>query len=156
MISTLLDFTAVNSIHPSVLVAIGTISTLFAYLIFKSFFSSTSFKRDVHKKTFNALSDASSLLSNPDSVLSREKVNESIANYEILFAGARKNVGKTSTSDSIEYRAKEYKTMVDSFYDLVTDFYEFGWGQVRVPSIDLSTLIASTSSNTRVLIFLYG
>lgn len=72
----------------------------------------------------------SSLLSNPDSVLSREKVKDSIAGYESLFSGARHKVGETSTEDSIAGREKEYQKMVSSFYDLVTDFYEFGWGQV--------------------------
>ncbi|GMI09696.1 hypothetical protein TrRE_jg7524 [Triparma retinervis] len=36
------------------------------------------------------------------------------------------------TNDDIDEtvkRADEYKDMVSSFYDLVTDFYEYGWGQ---------------------------
>jgi sterol 24-C-methyltransferase len=73
--------------------------------------------------------DAASLLSNPDSVLKREGVKDSIEGYETLFAGARESLGATSTSDSIQHRAKEYQTLVNSFYDLVTDFYEWGWGQ---------------------------
>lgn len=120
----------VAAVHP-VLLVVGTI-TIVAILQFLStrvLSSSKSFKRDVHNKTFNTISDVVSLLSNPDSVLSREKVKESIVGYETLFAGARKSVGATSTTDSIENRAKEYKTMVTSFYDLVTDFYEWGWGQ---------------------------
>lgn len=76
--------------------------------------------------------DAASLLSNPDSVLKREGVKDSIEGYETLFAGARESLGATSTSDSIQHRAKEYQTLVNSFYDLVTDFYEWGWGQVRL------------------------
>ncbi len=31
--------------------------------------------------------------------------------------------------DSLEDRKKQYKAMVRSYYDLVTDFYEFGWGR---------------------------
>jgi len=85
------------------------------------------------------MSDVASLLSNPDSVLSREGVKESIAGYETLFVGARNSVGETSTTDSIELRAKEYQTMVNSFYDLVTDFYEWGWGQVRFYQRDSDT-----------------
>ena len=107
---------------------------LIVHILFTRIFSSSvsSFKRDVHEKTFNAVTTAVSLLSNPDSVLRREKVKESILGYERLFAGARKEVGATSTDDSIEHRANEYKTMVTSFYDLVTDFYEWGWGQVGI------------------------
>ena len=90
----------------------------------------------MHNKTFRTVSDAASLLSNPDSVLSRDEVKESINGYETLFAGSKKNVGKTSTSDSIMIRAKEYQNMVNSFYDLVTDFYEWGWGQVRIGNLE--------------------
>ncbi|OQR90719.1 sterol 24c-methyltransferase [Thraustotheca clavata] len=69
------------------------------------------------------------LLSNPDSVLSRDAVNSRFENYDKLFAGARKEAGAISTEESIKLRQSEYKLMVDSFYDLVTDFYEYGWGQ---------------------------
>lgn len=75
-----------------------------------------------------------SLLSNSDSVLGRDGVKECIEGYEGLFSGARKQVGTTSSSQSIENREKEYATMVNSFYDLVTDFYEWGWGQVSTVS----------------------
>mmetsp|Transcript_8597 Transcript_8597/g.14932 ORF Transcript_8597/g.14932 Transcript_8597/m.14932 type:complete len:409 (+) Transcript_8597:58-1284(+) len=128
MISALVDYAA--SIHPSLLLVVGAFSVLIVVdLLTTRVFSKVSFQRGVHKKTFSAVSDVTSLLSNPDSVLPREGVKESISGYETLFAGARNSIGKTSTSDSIELRAKEYKTMVSSFYDLVTDFYEWGWGQ---------------------------
>jgi len=90
------------------------------------------FQRKAVKRSFsNPIVGSVSLLSNDDSVLSREGVEESVKGYEKLFDGARKDVGSTSTGDSISMREKEYKTMVNSFYDLVTDFYEYGWGQVR-------------------------
>lgn len=127
MISALVD---AATTHPGLLLIIGTLSiVIVVHLLFTSMFSTISFKRDVHRKTFSTMSDVASLLSNPDSVLSREGVKESIAGYETLFAGARNSVGETSKTDSIELRAKEYQTMVNSFYDLVTDFYEWGWGQ---------------------------
>lgn len=129
MISTAIG-SAVSTIHPGLLLVLGTLSLLIiVHLLCARIFSSISFKRNVHKKTFNTLSDATSLLSNPDSVLSRDGVKGTIAGYETLFAGARQSVGKTSTSVSIEHREKEYQMMVNSFYDLVTDFYEWGWGQ---------------------------
>ena len=135
MISALVD-AATN--HPGLFLIIGTLSIIIVvHLLFTSVFSTISFKRDVHRKTFNTMSDVASLLSNPDSVLSREGVKESIAGYEALFAGARNSVGETSRTDSIELRAKEYQTMVNSFYDLVTDFYEWGWGQVGLYRLTL-------------------
>eukprot|EP00560_Eucampia_antarctica_P010050 CAMPEP_0197831298 /NCGR_PEP_ID=MMETSP1437-20131217/9125_1 /TAXON_ID=49252 ORGANISM="Eucampia antarctica, Strain CCMP1452" /NCGR_SAMPLE_ID=MMETSP1437 /ASSEMBLY_ACC=CAM_ASM_001096 /LENGTH=405 /DNA_ID=CAMNT_0043434155 /DNA_START=59 /DNA_END=1276 /DNA_ORIENTATION=- len=92
--------------------------------------SGGKFNRDAVALSFNnILTGGVSILSNRDSVLSREKVKGSIDGYERLFSGARKNVGTTSQEESVKERAKEYKTMVNSFYDLVTDFYEWGWGQ---------------------------
>ena len=75
--------------------------TLFVvHVIFTRFFSSSSFKRDAHNNTFNTTANVVSLLSNLDSVLKREKVKESIAGYETLFAGARKEVGIVSIMPS--------------------------------------------------------
>lgn len=69
------------------------------------------------------------LLSNPESILEEDQVQNRVHGYANLFSGSRSNVGKISTEESIEQRKSEYKLMVDSFYDLVTDFYEYGWGQ---------------------------
>jgi len=70
-----------------------------------------------------------SILSNENSILDREGVKGSIEGYERLFDGARQSVGCISSKESVALREKEYRTMVNSFYDLVTDFYEWGWGQ---------------------------
>lgn len=78
---------------------------------------------------FRSIFAGFSILSNKESVLKHDQVKDSINTYEGLFSGARKDVGKINTEDSIKHREKEYKTMVDSFYNLVTDFYEWGWGQ---------------------------
>lgn len=96
-----------------------------------------SLKRDATGGTFGDFFTGSfNLLSNKDSVLERSEVKESITGYENLFSGARKDVGQISTEDSMKKREKEYQTMVNSFYNLVTDFYEWGWGQVRLSSLD--------------------
>jgi sterol 24-C-methyltransferase len=91
-----------------------------------------SFKRDARGDSFgNIITGSVSILSNKDSVLKREQVNESMDGYDKLFDGARKNVGSLHQEESIRTREKEYnKTMINNFYDLVTDFYEYGWGQV--------------------------
>jgi len=52
-----------------------------------------------------------------------------VAQYDELFAGARGEAGAITTDESIAKRQSEYQTMVNNFYDLVTDFYEWGWGQ---------------------------
>jgi len=86
-------------------------------------------QRDACNDTFSGFLSGFQLLSNKDSVLKRSEVKDSVEGYENLFSGARKEVGKIHTEDSIKQREKEYKTMVNSFYNLVTDFYEWGWGQ---------------------------
>ncbi len=77
------------------------------------------------------------MLSNSDSLLSSSAVKNEIDGYEKLFEGARKTTGKITTNESIEHRRKEYKKMVDAFYNLVTDFYTFGW--VRLHHISIYT-----------------
>lgn len=89
----------------------------------------SGFKRSVHTSFSNVLVGVTSILSNKDSVLNRDGVNDSIKGYENLFTGARNDIGSITNDESIKTRQKEYKTMVNSFYDLVTDFYEWGWGQ---------------------------
>jgi sterol 24-C-methyltransferase len=115
-------------------VMIVTMGAVTALTIFLNYFfrRNQKFKRNAQGNTFGStISGSMALLSNKDSVLSRENVMDSIEGYEKLFSGARKEVGSISNAESIKEREKEYKTMVNSFYDLVTDFYEWGWGQVR-------------------------
>jgi len=88
----------------------------------------SGFKRSVHTSFSNVIG-GTSILSNPDSVLKPGGVEGSIAGYEKLYSGARKETGNITSDESIKMRQQEYKTMVNSFYDLVTDFYEWGWGQ---------------------------
>ena len=78
---------------------------------------------------FDGLIGSTRLLSNNESVLQRNQVKARFEGYDHLFSGARSTVGEISTDESIAQRKSEYKVMVDSFYDLVTDFYEYGWGQ---------------------------
>lgn len=117
-----------NNPENSGILIVGSLAALLGAHIVLSFILK-SFKRDGYQ-SFDSVGDATSLLSNSDSVLGRDGVKESIEGYEGLFSGARNKIGTTSTEDSIQKREKEYATMVNSFYDLVTDFYEWGWGQV--------------------------
>jgi len=72
---------------------------------------------------------SSRLLNNKHTTMKASEVDGIVGNYENLFDGSRTDVGKNTTAQSIENRQKEYSTMVNSFYNLVTDFYEYGWGQ---------------------------
>merc|ERR1711998_222750 len=54
---------------------------------------------------------------------------ESIDDYESMFKGARQTTGAVTTKESVEERKERYAAMVNHFYNLVTDFYEGGWGQ---------------------------
>ncbi len=116
-------------------VVAGTLSILVAINIFSRF--ARSFKRDAVSNSFgNPITGSLSLLSNKDSVLKRDKVKDSVKGYENLFSGARTNLGKLQDEESIKTREREYKTMINNFYDLVTDFYEWGWGQVSSALFD--------------------
>eukprot|EP00624_Nannochloropsis_granulata_P001411 evm.model.NODE_1688_length_16549_cov_34.402924.2 len=61
-----------------------------------------------------------------------QDVQTSVDQYATLFTGARTNIGSISSASSIESRQQNYKTLVENFYDLATDFYEYGWGQVKI------------------------
>ncbi|CAM9330133.1 unnamed protein product [Heterosigma akashiwo] len=80
-------------------------------------------KRD--GKDFDDLVTGSTrMLNNSDSVVKKDEVKDVVDGYENLF----KNENNTS-GDAIKTRQTEYQKMVNSFYNLVTDFYEWGWGQ---------------------------
>src|SRR5262249_37227920 len=49
--------------------------------------------------------------------LPKERVKSVVDEYHSFQAG------------TVETRKKNYMGMVNNYYDLVTDFYEFGWGQ---------------------------
>ncbi|CAM9186821.1 unnamed protein product, partial [Phaeothamnion confervicola] len=87
------------------------------------------FKRDCNDWDGSTLTTTSTLLNNPDSVLQRDQVKDAIDGYEELFSGARKTTGAITDADSVAKRQNEYQKMVNSFYNLVTDFYEYGWCQ---------------------------
>jgi sterol 24-C-methyltransferase len=49
--------------------------------------------------------------------LASVKTEEVVASYRALHAG------------SVDQRKAEYATLVNQYYDLATDFYEYGWGE---------------------------
>ncbi|CAM9177007.1 unnamed protein product [Ectocarpus sp. 6 AP-2014] len=78
---------------------------------------------------YEGIAGVTHMLNNTDSVLKKDDVKQSIVDYEELFEGARTEHGAITTEKSIKRRQTEYQKMVNSFYNLVTDFYEYGWGQ---------------------------
>jgi len=51
-----------------------------------------------------------------------EEVTSKANNYADFFAGDR------SSSAKVEQRKESAKEMTSTYYDLVTDFYQYGWG----------------------------
>lgn len=77
----------------------------------------------------NQLTGSLKILNNSDHTLKTNEFQSSISDYEGMFKGARKETGAISSEESVEERKARYAAMVDHFYNLVTDFYEWGWGQ---------------------------
>lgn len=51
--------------------------------------------------------------------MTKEAVKKEMEEYDALYANP----------DDVDKRKANYTTMVNNFYDLVTDFYEYGWGE---------------------------
>lgn len=108
-----------------VAVGVSAAATLVAsFFIFRK----AELKRD--GRDYNSqLSGGMRLLNNTDHTLKGKEFAASIEDYENMFAGARKETGAITSEESIEVRRARYAAMIDHFYNLVTDFYEWGWCQ---------------------------
>ena len=53
--------------------------------------------------------------------VARDKVASRLSDYEQRYIGAERK--------GLDERKQDYKNFVNTYYDLVTDFYEYGWGQ---------------------------
>ena len=91
-------------------------------------FRKAELKRD-GKDFTSSFTGGFKILNNTDHTLKSSEFKGSIENYEGQFKGARSSVGDITSDESIEERKKRYADMVNDFYNLVTDFYEWGWGQ---------------------------
>lgn len=91
-------------------------------------FRKAELKRD-GKDFNNQISGGMRILNNSDHTLKGEQFSASINDYENMFDGARSNVGSITNDESVEVRRARYAAMIDHFYNLVTDFYEWGWCQ---------------------------
>jgi sterol 24-C-methyltransferase len=80
-------------------------------------------------KDYDSSFGVGKLFAGKDHTLTGTGFKESVDDYEGMFAGARKSTGAITSDESIEERKDRYAKMVDHFYNIVTDFYEYGWGQ---------------------------
>lgn len=78
---------------------------------------------------YKSVAGSMKILNNSDHTLKGAEFASSVADYQSMFGGAREKTGAITDEKSIELRRKRYDDMVNHFYNLVTDFYEWGWGQ---------------------------
>lgn len=108
-------------------VAVGA-SAVFAVLAGFMVLRKSELKRD--GKDFDSqLTGGLKILNNTDHTLKTEEFQSSIQDYENMFGGARIKTGAITSEESVDLRKQRYQDMVNHFYNLVTDFYEWGWGQ---------------------------
>ena len=55
------------------------------------------------------------------SALKRDAVVSTVRSYEGFYGG--------DDADNLEKRKTHYKKLANQYYDLVTDLYEYGWGE---------------------------
>jgi len=60
-------------------------------------------------------------------ISNRETCQRTISDYNALFKEDDASAGHNA--EKIKERQSAYAPMVNAYYDLVTDFYEYGWGQ---------------------------
>lgn len=109
--------------NPLLATAAGAFSIITVVAVFRK----KNMRRD--GKDYNSVAGGMKLLNNTDHTLKRDEFSSSVNDYEGMFNGARQETGAISTEQSINERKDRYADMVNHFYNLVTDFYEYGWGQ---------------------------
>lgn len=106
-------------------VGVSAAATLIAgYFVFRK----AELRRD-GRDFDNQLTGGLRILNNSDHTLKGGEFESSIADYEGMFAGARQETGAITSKESVEVRRERYAAMINHFYNLVTDFYEWGWCQ---------------------------
>lgn len=100
-----------------------------AVTVFGGLFVLTKKSKKHDGQDFDRFNATANLLSNDDHTLSKDEFKNVVDDYESMFDGARRETGAITSDISIDERKKRYANMVDHFYNIVTDFYEYGWGQ---------------------------
>jgi len=91
-------------------------------------FRKSQMKRDGNDYQ-SQLTGGMKILNNTDHTLKTDEFQSSMSDYAQMFSGAREKTGAITDEESVELRKQRYDDMVNHFYNLVTDFYEWGWGQ---------------------------
>jgi len=61
-----------------------------------------------------------------NTALDRKKLEQQVSEFSQMFD--EKSSERGHSQEKISERKEKYMTMVNHYYDLVTDFYEYGWG----------------------------
>jgi sterol 24-C-methyltransferase len=121
LVAKVVKYTEENTVLVGV-TALATVAT--GYFVFRK----PSMRRDGNDYD-SQLTGTFKILNNSDHTLKTDEFKTSINDYEGMFSGARKTTGLITDQESIDVRKQKYADMVNHFYNLVTDFYEWGWGQ---------------------------
>lgn len=108
-----------------VAVGVSTVATLVAGVLL---IRKTEMNRDGNDY-YSQVTGALKILNNSDHTLEGNEFEDSILDYLTMFTGARKDTGAITSEESVDGRKERYAAMINHFYNLVTDFYEWGWGQ---------------------------
>jgi len=84
---------------------------------------STLWSSVVRRQTGKGNEDVDSLIASKED----DKLHATITKYNQLFKESDDQKGQSE--EKIRERQDNYAGMVNAYYDLVTDFYEYGWGQ---------------------------
>jgi sterol 24-C-methyltransferase len=107
------------------LVGFGVLATAVGGILV---FRKAEMKRNSHDYD-SQLTGGFKILNNQDHTLKTNEFGTSISDYEGMFAGAREKTGAITNEESVAVRTERYAAMINHFYNLVTDFYEWGWCQ---------------------------
>jgi len=121
VVSKLVKYSEENPVRVGVSVAATLVASV---LILRK----PKMKRDGNDYS-SQLTGGMKILNNDDHTLKTSEFKHSIDDYEGMFSGARKQTGAITNEESVDIRKQKYADMVNHFYNLVTDFYEWGWGQ---------------------------
>lgn len=109
--------------NPLVVAGGGAVALVAALMTVRS----AEMKRN--SKDYDGYGAGVKILNNTDHTLKKGEFKTTMDDYDTMFSGARDDVGQITSEESIADRKARYQSMIDHFYNLVTDFYEWGWGQ---------------------------
>lgn len=109
--------------NPLVVAGGGAVALVAALMTVRS----AEMKRN--SKDYDGYGAGVKILNNTDHTLKKEEFKTTMDDYDTMFSGAREDIGQITNEESIADRKARYQSMIDHFYNLVTDFYEWGWGQ---------------------------